>query len=55
MIAMVARHPPQRLPLRWLIAGALVVFVLFHGTRWPAERAIHRLAWWLDILRPLCG
>jgi len=54
MIAIAVRHRARRLPLAWLAAGALVVFALFHGTRWPAERAIHRLAWWLDILRPLC-
>jgi membrane-associated phospholipid phosphatase len=55
MIVLVGRHPPERLPLRWLFAGAVVVFVLFHGTRWPAERAIHRFAWWFDILRPWCS
>jgi len=54
MIAVAARYRPEHLPIRWLVAGALVVFLLFHGTRWPAERAIHRLAWWLDILRPYC-
>jgi membrane-associated phospholipid phosphatase len=54
MIAVAARYRPQQLPLRWLAAGALVVFVLFHGARWPAEQALHRIAWWLDILRPYC-
>jgi membrane-associated phospholipid phosphatase len=54
MIAVVARYRPEHLPIRWLSAGALVVLVLFHGTQWPAERAIHRLAWWLEILRPYC-
>jgi hypothetical protein len=32
----------------------LVVFALFHGTRWPAEQAIHRIARWFDALRPWC-
>ena len=54
MIAVVARYRPEHLPLHWLAAAALVVFVLFHGTRWPAERALHRLAWWLEVLRPYC-
>src|SRR5205085_12182109 len=55
MIAVAARYRAEHLPLGWLVAGALVVFVLFHGTRWPAERAIHRLAWWFDLVRPWCG
>jgi membrane-associated phospholipid phosphatase len=55
MIAVAARYRPEHLPIRWLAAGALVVFVLFHGTRWPAEGAIHHLASWLDILRPYCS
>jgi membrane-associated phospholipid phosphatase len=54
MIVLAARYRPEHLPLHWLAAGAFVVFVLFHGTRWPAERALHRLAWWLEILRPYC-
>jgi membrane-associated phospholipid phosphatase len=54
MIGVLARYRPEHLPIGWLSAGALVVFVLFHGTQWPAERVIHRLAWWLDILRPYC-
>jgi membrane-associated phospholipid phosphatase len=49
MIAVVARYRPAYLPTHWLVAA------LFHGTRWPAEQAIHRLAWWFDILRPLCS
>jgi hypothetical protein len=45
MIAVAARYRPAHLPLGWLFAGALVVLALFHGTRWPAQRAIHQLAW----------
>ncbi len=55
IVVIVARHPPQRLSLRWLAAGALVVCALFHGTQWPAEQAINRLAGWLDFLRPWCS
>jgi membrane-associated phospholipid phosphatase len=55
IVAIVARQRPGRLPLGWLAAAALVVFVLFHGTRWPAEQVIHRLAGWFDLLRPWCG
>jgi membrane-associated phospholipid phosphatase len=55
MIAVVARYRPEHLPIHWLAAGALVVFVLFHGTQWPAEGMIHRVASWLDILRPYCS
>jgi len=54
MIAVAAHYRPEHLPIHWLAAGAFIVFVLFHGTRWPAERALHRLAWWLEILRPYC-
>jgi membrane-associated phospholipid phosphatase len=55
IMAATLRYRPQSLPLRWLAAGALAVFLLFHGTRWPAEAAIHHLARWLDILRPYCS
>lgn len=55
MIGVVAHYRPRQLPLHWLAACGFVVFLLFHGTRWPAERAIHRLAWLFDILRPYCS
>ncbi len=55
ILVLVARLRPGPLPLVWLITGALVVFVLFHGTRWPAEQAIRRLAGWLNFLRPWCS
>ncbi len=55
IVAIVARHRPGRLPIGWFGAAALVVFALFHGTRWPAEQAIHHLAGWFDTLRPWCG
>jgi len=54
IIAVMARYRPERLPLAWLAAGALVVFMLFHGTHWPAEQAVHRLAGLLAFLRPYC-
>jgi membrane-associated phospholipid phosphatase len=55
IMAVTLRYPPTSLALQWLAAGAFVVFLLFHGTRWPAEQAIHHLARWLDILRPYCS
>lgn len=55
MTAVAVRYRPASLPLGWLVAGMLVVFALFHGTRWPAEQAIHHIAHWLDMLRPYCG
>ena len=55
IVAIVARERPQRLPFGWLAAAVLVVFTLAHGTRWPAEQAIHRIARWFDIVPPWCG
>lgn len=55
MMAVALHYRPRALPLQWLVAGVLLVFVLFHGTRWPAETAIHHLARWLDVLRPYCS
>jgi hypothetical protein len=55
IIAIVARYRPGRLPLAWLAAGTLTVFVLFHGTRWPAEQTIHGFAALLPFLRPYCS
>lgn len=55
IIAIVARHRPGRLPLAWLAAGTLTVFVLFHGTRWPAEQTIHGFAGLFAFLRPYCS
>ncbi|MGE5271142.1 MAG: phosphatase PAP2 family protein [Thiohalocapsa sp.] len=53
-IVAVRRWRPAELPLGWLLAGALVVFLVFHGTRWPAEQAIGYVSRWLELLRPLC-
>jgi membrane-associated phospholipid phosphatase len=46
---------PERLPLGRLALCVAIVALAFHGERWPAERAIHRLAGLLSILRPWCG
>jgi membrane-associated phospholipid phosphatase len=54
LMAVTLHYRPASLPLQWLAGGTLVVFALFHGTRWPAEAAIHHIAGWLDILRPYC-
>src|SRR6266851_9375030 len=35
--------------------AALAICALFHGTHWPAEQAINRLAGWLDFVRPWCS
>lgn len=55
ILVLVARYRPARLPVGWLGAGALVVFLLFHGTRWPTERGIDYLSRWFDFLRPWCS
>jgi membrane-associated phospholipid phosphatase len=51
----VGRERPATLPVGYLLAAAVVVALIFHGERWPAEPAIHRLALWLNALRPWCG
>jgi membrane-associated phospholipid phosphatase len=52
--AAIAWCRPQPLPLRWLGLAAAIAFLLFYGDRWPAERALHRFAALLDMLRPWC-
>jgi membrane-associated phospholipid phosphatase len=52
--ALVAWCRPAPLPLPWLGAAVAVSFLLFYGERWPAERALHRIAALFDILRPWC-
>jgi membrane-associated phospholipid phosphatase len=52
--ALVAWSRPAPLPLAWLGAATAISFLLFYGERWPAERALHRVAALLDILRPWC-
>lgn len=54
ILATVARRQ-ERLPVLWLGAAAIVLAMLFHGRRWPAERAIRDLAGWFDMLRPWCS
>lgn len=55
IFAVVSRYRPQQLPIRWLVVALVLICLCFHGDRWPAERAIHRLAGWFDALRPWCG
>jgi len=45
------------LPVRWLVAAALVVIAVTHGTRWNAEGTIHGLAGsrLVRIVLPWCG
>ena len=50
-VAVVVRYHRGTLPIRWLLLPALAVALVFHGDRWPAERAIGHL---VDILRPWC-
>ena len=55
ILAIVARHRPARLPVAWLAAAALIIAMLFHGVRWPAEQAIQRFAALIDFVRPWCS
>lgn len=62
LVAIVARWrrrqrggPAEQLPVGSLAIAALVVALLFHGERWPAEQIVRRLALWFDALRPWCG
>jgi membrane-associated phospholipid phosphatase len=45
----------DRLPILWLAGAAIVLAMVLHGERWPAEQAVRHLAGWLEILRPWCG
>ena len=45
----------DRLPILWLAGAAIVLAMVLHGERWPAEKAVRHLAGWLEILRPWCG
>src|SRR5260370_24920323 len=54
-IVSIAAIRRERLPVLWLAATAILVAILFHGERWPAERAIQHIAGWFDMLRPWCG
>ena len=55
IIVSVAAIRRERLPVLWLAAAAILVAMLFHGERWPAEQAIHHFAGWFNMLRPWCG
>jgi membrane-associated phospholipid phosphatase len=44
LLARLAGPPPQGLRARWVAAAVVVVLVLFHGTRLPAETHIGGLA-----------
>ena len=55
LVAIVARFPPSPLPTGHLVGAAIVIALLFHGERWPAEQALRRLAGWFDLLRPWCS
>jgi len=55
ILAVVTRYRPVWLPVVWLAALALVVAMLFHGERWPAEQAVHHLGGRFDFLRLWCG
>jgi membrane-associated phospholipid phosphatase len=55
IIVSIAAIRRERLPVLWLAAAAILVAMLFHGERWPAEQAIHHFAGWFDMLRPWCG
>jgi hypothetical protein len=55
IVALAGRYRPVPLPILPVAAAALVVALVFHGARWPAERAIRRLGFWFELLRPWCG
>ena len=55
ILVCIDRHRPERLPAGRIVLAVLVVALLLHGERWPAEQAIHRLAGWFGMLRPWCG
>jgi len=44
----------EQLPVFWLAAVTISVATLFHGERWPAERVIHDLSGWLEVLQSWC-
>jgi membrane-associated phospholipid phosphatase len=54
IVALTSRYRPARLPILPLAATALAVALIFHGARWPAEHAVRRLGFWLEVLAPLC-
>jgi len=55
IVGAVVRWRPRRLPLAGLAAAVLAMLLIFHGHRWPAERAVGLFAGWVDRLLPLCG
>ncbi len=56
LVVLLGRYcPTEPLPLIRLAAAVLFVALVFHGERWPAEHAIHRLAGLLAFLRPWCS
>ena len=55
ILAVVTRYRPVWLPVAWLAALALVVAMLFHGERWPAEQAVHHLGGRFDFLWFWCS
>jgi membrane-associated phospholipid phosphatase len=55
IVALVAYCRPGRLPMALLAAAAFLLALVFHGDRWPAERAIHRVGGWLDLLHRWCA
>jgi membrane-associated phospholipid phosphatase len=55
ILAAVVRYRPAWQPVVWLAALALVVAMVFHGWRWPAEHAVRHLAGWLGFLWYWCS
>lgn len=51
---MAARRPTARLPIPLMAAAAVAVGLAFHGERWPAEQALHRIAGLFLELRRWC-
>ncbi|MDE2005737.1 MAG: hypothetical protein KGI51_04150, partial [Rhodospirillales bacterium] len=51
LLGRIAGNPPERLRQRWLLATLVVVLVLFHGMRLPAEPRIWAAAHALGVCR----
>ena len=52
IVVLAGRYRPVRLPILPVAGAALAIALIAHGVRWPAEQAIRRLGFWLELLRP---
>ena len=54
LLAWLSRGVEVRIDWHRLLAGALLVMVVMHGTRWPIEEALHRVTAMIRIEIPSC-